>query len=83
MFGEIFVGNFVENGRKPTEFATKFLEKGISGTGFNESHSWDAAFPQPVNSVDQGLLSNCVAPLFAEPSHLFGDVAFLLRRAMG
>jgi hypothetical protein len=27
MFGEIFVGNFVENGRKPTKFVTKFATK--------------------------------------------------------
>jgi hypothetical protein len=30
-FREIFVGNFVENGRKPTKFATKFWEKGFLG----------------------------------------------------
>jgi hypothetical protein len=27
MFREIFVGNFVGNGRKPTEFTTKFATK--------------------------------------------------------
>jgi hypothetical protein len=31
MFGEIFVGNFVENGRKPTKFPTKFWKKGFLG----------------------------------------------------